>query len=470
MDVVLRSAGRILASVDLPGQLLVKPDGLTAEISDEGISLDVPPRGTEGFPDALVGALPLVYTMPGSGMPAVLLLDVPPPPPFTAQHITEMWSAITASSIPMAASVSVQGRALGAAESRGYGFDPQALPTAIGHLASMSRRWPDREMTAIEWRPFEVRGGREDLRETDRRAGRLAGLPRPGRTPMPEMTARRLGSTVPWGSRRLATICSGLGQALRTRAGSDDGSQVLAIVDHVARRSLRYADGPDASISSWPHEARAAFRAVVRALVELAAAAGAGTEYVPLSDLWRLYETWVAVMCHDVLAARYGPAEAVEANWWACSWTSATGVCIRLHAQATISDRVDPVIAAGPPGFESISSDLRPDCLIALRSPAGDQTLICVDAKQRKSATGMTAADVTATASKYLWGIRHSQDRDRPGVTDTLIVSSAPVPAMFDARRSRIDAAFTLPSGGDATFDDKLLAALDRGMRTIGAG
>ena len=328
--------------------------------------------------------------------------------------------------------------------------------------------WPERDVTEIVWRAPEIRGGREDLRETDRSGARLAGIRRPGRSPIPDRIARRRGATAPWSSRRLATACVAFSRALRGAVDVEIGARPLALVEQVSRRAAAQTHGPDGSISSWPHEAQAAYRAVLRVLVALAVA-GVGNDRVPLCHVWRLYEAWVGVKTHEVLVERFGLGDPLEAPWWAREWATATGACVRLHSQATVSRNADPLIACGGPGFVSVSSDLRPDGLIGLRSTHGSQALVCVDAKQRTSPTSMDRAGVAEAASKYLWGIRRADDMDRFGTVTTLVVSSAPVPNMYDPDRSRTDASFLLPSGGFATFREKLLGAVRRAFHALDA-
>ena len=51
----------------------------------------------------------------------------------------------------------------------------------------------------------------------------------------------------------------------------------------------------------------------------------------------------------------------------------------------------------------------------------------------------MSAGDVSAAASKYLWGLRSEADPSDPNAIDeVLIVSSGPSGSVFDAENARI--------------------------------
>ena len=354
-----------------------------------------------------------------------------------------------------------------AAAAAGRGLDVRAVPAAISRLARLARSWPERDVTEIVWRSPEIRGGREDLRETDRSGARLAGIRRPGRSPIPDRIARRRGTTAPWSSRRLATACVAFDRALRKTGDIEVGARPLALVDQVARRAAWQAHGPDGSISSWPHEVEAAYRAVLKALVALAAA-GAGHDRVPLSP--RMAPIRGLGGRQDARGARRRVRTGGAPKKRHGGRENGRQRLARVSA-STRRQRRDAnfLIARGGPGFASVSSDLRPDGLIGLRSPEGAQALVCVDAKQRTSLTAMDPAAVAEAASKYLWGIRHADDMDRFGTVTTLIASSAPVPEMYDPDRSRTDASFLLPSGGDGTFSGKLLGALGRALKALDA-
>ena len=101
MHVELRSCGRSVAAEDLPGPVLLVPEGLIASSVDENLILDVPPRGTDGSPDILAGAVPLLFVDPKTYLPGVAFLDVAPPPPFVPSDVEQMWQSGLSSPIPM---------------------------------------------------------------------------------------------------------------------------------------------------------------------------------------------------------------------------------------------------------------------------------------------------------------------------------------------------------------------------------
>lgn len=471
MRISLQAGGTELVSTQTTGALLLIPDGLWARrVASDLTVLEVPPRGTEGSPDVLVGTLPLVHWDEGAGRPEVTFLDVPPPPPFGEADVEAMWTDVAESTVPLPTSVQIQGRSSGDPAPAGRGLDPEVVPEALGSLAQLIRRWPQRESVEVIWKPPDVRGGREDVRTTDRLGSKRGGLRRPNRTPIPDLTARRRGTSVPWASRRLAAACSALEEELAQRAEDMTSAETLRakrLTQSVARRSLAGSIGPDSSVSSWPHSARSAFRAVIRALVAIAAG-GAGGLRVPLCDFWRLYEAWVAVTAYRVLVAEYGEPTSVGSAEWSPQWHCGDGY-VRMHVQATIQGAPDPAITGHPNGILSVSSDLRPDVLLSIWREGGGQAMVCLDAKQRTTATMMESGDVAAAASKYLWGLRRGDDPRSVAVSRTLIVSSAPVEQaqMFDEEMSRIGAAYLTPSGGDGNFCSRLIAAVEAALKSV---
>jgi hypothetical protein len=451
MRVELRAAGKTLAHQDVNGPLLLPPPGTILSGRQVGLEILEPVRGPAVGPDLLVGSVPLVSWNAITHSISVEFLEVPAPPPFEEDDVGSMWKAILDFPLPLASSMTVQGRGSGSATAAGQPLTSEALPGAISGCRRLLRGWPTSETRETIWRPADMRGGREDLRATDRLGARRGGAVVGSRV-IPDRVARRQRGSVPWASTRLSGACRALAKYLR-ESGLDGSEQVLIRpLELVSERATPARRTPDPPLSSWPSQSRKTFQAVTEALVGLAVS-GRGASLVPLSDVWRIYENWVALRSRSALENRFGQAEPIgDGTAWSCQW-DLEGVVVRLHSQREIGSPSDGNVAGHPDRIISVSSNLRPDVLISITGATGDQALFCIDAKRRLTATEMDAGEVATAASKYLWGIRMKDDPDLLPVATALIVSSAGLAAVHDVERSRIFGLFALPSQGAEGFD-----------------
>jgi hypothetical protein len=451
MRIELRAAGKPIAACELGGPLLLPPPGtvLAARLPEAQV---LEPMRANAGPDLLVGSLPLVWWDSASRSIAVEFLDVPAPPPFGEDDIESMWEALLASPLSLTRSVMLQGRGRGAGAAAGEPLASEVLPRALARCRRLLHRWPTSERREIVWRPSDMRGGREDLRATERAAARRGGSVT-AHGVIPDRIARRQRGSVPWTSIRLARACLALARYLRA-AGLEGSDRMLAgPLELVTERAMPSRMAPDPPLSSWPAQARTTFHAVIEALVGVAVA-GRGEALVPLSDVWRMYESWIALRALVALEGRYGPGQLLAGGGaWTCEW-DLEGTVVRLHSQREIGATPDASIPAHPDDIVSVSSNLRPDVMISVSNKAGDQVLICIDAKRRIEQTSMDAGDVAAAASKYLWGIRSASDPKLLPVDIALIVSSAGLAEVHDIEHSRIVGLFSLPSRGVDAFDD----------------
>lgn len=441
---------------------MIVPDGLRVRRRDSAsviLERDLTEDANQGEPDRLVGTVPLVQWTP-KGRPAVVELAVTPPPPFASSSVEAMWQKVSGQPVQELNSIRLQGRIRGSASLAGSGFDPDAVPAAVSALAALKRGWPELETTELIQRPPDVRGGREDVRATDRMGGRRPGRRTERGVAIPDLTARRRGSSYPWGSRRLSAACLAMEGALASRSEdlTESAREARRLAISVARHSRVSALGVDSPPSSWPSLGRSAFQAVIRALVALSVE-GAGTTSVPLCELWRLYEAWTVVTALETLSVMYGPPTKVDDLDFTWEWT-VRDFRVRLHSQATIGEAADPGTAAQSAGVVSVSSTLRPDFLLSVQRDGGGQAVICGDAKQRTAGTAMDPRDIAEAASKYAWGLRSMHDPTAVATAKTLIVSSAAVVAMFDGTSSRIGAVQLLPES-TSEFSTQLVAIVE---------
>lgn len=466
MRIELRVAGNLVAERALGGPLLLPPPGTVPSAKRPGVQVLEPLRSGEA-PDLLVGSLPLVWWDPLSRSIGVEFLDVPAPRPFDEVDVQLMWEALLASPLPLTPSVMLQGRGRGGATAAGQALADEHLPRALASCRRLLNHWPTDERREIVWRPADMRGGREDLRVTERIAGRRGGVVT-AHGVIPDRIARRQRASTPWTSGRLAVACLALARYLRESAFEGAEDLLLSPIEMVAEQAQPSRRSPDPPFSAWPSQARVTFQAVVQACVALAVD-GRGKAFVPLSDLWRIYESWIALSALTALEERYGPGRVVvDGGAWTCEW-NLDGTIIRLHAQREIGAAPDSSISAHPDGIISVSSDLRPDAMISIWKQAGEQALLCIDAKRRIERTSMDAAEIATAASKYLWGIRSARNPELLPVDRALIVSSAGLAEVHDTEHSRIVGLFTLPSHGLGAFDEFVRAETARLVAEVDA-
>src|SRR5213076_1762856 len=123
----LRVNHATVAVTELDGPLLVQPEGMRLTKGDGGGVLEL----AEERPDLLVGEMPLVWWDRKKRSLEVSFLEVSPPPPFSTDDITVMWSQIVESSLAALPARPGQGRALGRARPAGSWLRPEAVPRAL---------------------------------------------------------------------------------------------------------------------------------------------------------------------------------------------------------------------------------------------------------------------------------------------------------------------------------------------------
>jgi hypothetical protein len=447
--VSLRSRGETVAKTDLGGPLLIRPGGMRVKgRSGPELVLELEQSGPEA-PDLLVGEVPLVWWNAATRSVEISFVKVRPPDPFTEADVSAMWKLLLGTSLRELHSPPGQGRDEGPSRHAGKWLRPEAIPRARTTCRRMLSRWPVQESVATYWSPPDMRGAPEDLVETDRRGGSKPGLTM-GRVRIPDRVARRRRSSAPWTSPKLAVACRTLVKELKAQLASPaDGDELVRPILQAAERAggSRAVDLP---VSSWPPLAQETLRAVVEARISLAAGSGQ-EERVPLSDVWRLYEKWLAIATVEALRPLLGPGvESSDGDRWRWEWGVGSAI-VRVHAQATIDGEVDVALAGHPDGLLSVLSDLQPDVLVTVCDPEGDQGVLCVEAKRRIEATGMEASEVAAAGAKYALGIRSGADPQTP-IASVIVASSAELARMHDEESSRVSSCFLLPTSGRDDF------------------
>lgn len=450
MRVSLRARGETVAEEELGGPLLIRPGGMrVVNGSGSGLVLELEGSGKE-VPDMLVGEVPLVWWDPAERSVAVSFVKVRPPDPFVEEDIAEMWGRLVSTSLRGLTLPPGQGRAPGPRPTRGDWLRPEAVPHARSACRYLLAHWPEREKVTTIWSPADMRGAPEDLVETERRGGSRPGL-EVGSFLIPDKVAKRHRSTAPWASAQLAAACRSLVKAVEARLSSsaEAGALVRPIREVAERAGVSRAVDP--SRSSWPPIAREVFAAVLGAHVSLEMSTDP-TGLVPLSNVWRLYESWLAITAADALKPVLGDgAELQDETGWGWEWIQGS-VRVRVRAQAVIGAEADPDLAGHPDGLLSVLSNLKPDVLVTVCDPAGAQGVLCVEGKRRTAKTEMEASEVAAAGAKYAWGIRSGVDPTTP-IASVIVASSAALSGMHDEEEGRVSTCFLLPSQGQKEFE-----------------
>ena len=418
------------------------------------------------MPDVLVGRLPVV-TRDGRRLRAEYI-ELPPPQPFNETDVTLMWETVKASSVPLLSGISAQGRLDLADPSalRAEELEPEFLPAAHSAARALVAKWPQLESVQHVWRPLDVTAGREDERNTEKRAGIFPAITRQDGTRRPTSTSRIVPTGHLWRSNLLAAMAHEvLGRIDRVEADrvpSLAAPKLIKPFEAVARQARDHSGALERPLSTWPARATAAATAF-GALLSGVAPTDGGRTFAPLCYLWRLYEAWVAVQVFAQLAdddrlTQSALSDRGPGDEWHAVFNGPKGRVI-LVAQPQISDHPESCDILAPTDLVSVSSPLQPDVVVAGEDKSlGTWDIDVYDAKKRTQA--MTPGDVAEAASKYVWGIRHAQGGEL-AVRAVTVVTTIQAGPMFRSD-SRIDSLCAMPSDpGTTDLGDLVCARLD---------
>ena len=417
--------------------------------------VEIAPVGGPGddMPDVLVGWLPVV-TRHGLGLRAEYL-DLRPPEPFKKTDVSLMWKTLQASSAPLPARIGPQGRLDVADPStlRAQGLEPEFLRTAHSTARALVAEWPQVEAVQHAWRPIDITAGREDERDTDKRAGVFPMIKRPDGTPRPTLSSRIVPTSQLWRSNQLAAmareVLARIGRVDADRVPGLESPKLVAPFEAVARQAYDRRRTLERPLSTWPTRASAALTAF-GALLSGVAPRDAGGTYAPLCHLWRLFEAWVALQVLDQLAddarlsLRKAPAKGSGDEWHAVFEGPNGRILVVAQPQVSRDPASCGILA--PVGLFSVSSVLQPDLVVAMEDMhSGTWHVDVYDAKKRSQP--MTSGDVAEAASKYVWGIRRKgSTADELAVRSVTIVTTGDGGSMFSPADSRIGSVCAMPS------------------------
>jgi hypothetical protein len=400
-DVVYVRAGVEMSRVQVPGYLLALNLPRSVEMHRES---NEEVRLVES-PDPLLECCgDIVLPWVNRAGPGVTTLTVPPPQPFQADDIRTMWQArnrLIASRRPP-----TSGEAEWSRLERivGKDVDWTALEDAVKSAVSILASWPTQTVPTTAWLPVDRPGGRLLINMTER-SSRTHRLPT-GQSGAPAVTARRSAVLEKRTLHAVAAVSGLLAERLAGLAGLDQvpdlRDRLVGVFKQVASRSNPRRPVADPPPSVWPTAFTATYSACLRALSTIRDL-GAGDGSAPLSEVWELYQAWVAEAIRSAMEGVLGPSMKTSGHKTCIGrWIDVQGE-VELHYQPQIPARG----AASFQGYGLVAaiSDLDPDLLL-IRTDAGGVRLIVVDAKKRSAA--MLGEDLAGHSSKYLWGIRNS--------------------------------------------------------------
>lgn len=419
--------GTVVAETTVQGRLLPLRLPPTVTMTSDRGAVDL-----VELPDPLkecCGRLTLV-AIDDEGELHVANLSVPPPEPFVDLDLRAMWEARNRLDVLRRPDAS------GDADWSEIQLEPslkarlEALPAAILAARSLLQRWPTRPAVRLEALPIARRGGRVDVRRTAHLGARAGVLDHAGRQ-LPARTVRRFGAR----EQRTCGSVSTISELLRARAdaifaglpgiGERERRLVLAPLGAVAERSALHRGTVDGPPSTWPTSMQSFYSKAATALTEIEIVGG-GSDTSPLSELWDLYQAWVAERILTQVSIELGaPSSSQPRRGLLGRWVGPTSE-IELHFEPRIPARLGASKAiCGRPVNANIGA-LRPDVVIANRAAGSDVVrMVVVDPKKRPYIDPSTLA---VEASKYLWGIE--------GATVDRVVLVAPSGGVSSGRPS----------------------------------
>jgi hypothetical protein len=300
------------------------------------------------------------------------------------------------------------------------------MQRTVSSASALLSRWPQRTRTIQRWLPSEMSGGLEDVVATERFLGSPV-APLAGDPPRPGSTLRHFGGSESWRITAVVIVADALLRSLsavETDLLSGEGREfcrhLMALLSQV--RSASQSDRPllDPPASTWPMPIRRFVAAGIAALTGLSAN-GAGRDWLPFVNIWRIYEDW---LCERLLATAQrvlGPPTGNDGL--RLRWDNDRGQ-VTLLIQPGFSTKGREVL--GSRIFSVTSTSLQPDAVLA-GLPRGRRIpkLIAIDAKERGE---INADELTSEASKYLWGLRLDPGTARsatPFMSGVVLVSPA---------------------------------------------
>ena len=414
-----RADGDIDCSVDIPGSPLpcILPPGLSAMRKHDEIRLQA------NDPAAAYAGRLSIPTLVG-GQVRVFGLDIPPRPPWHWGALRSMHASVRRLELNAPSGGDLLRPEFTQPEQSRHGLEWEALNRCSVAAAVALSHWPTQLRRREIIHPLELPRGTEMIEATERRLGLDIDLVPGNRNGMaPVATIRRVGTVDPWTNRLLAAVTSQVCQTIRSAEGKrsfgETPERLVLPIQALAQRSRPTTPMVDPPFSSWPPVLSNVY-ATALAVLALATEGGREAGWVPLSDIWRTYEIWLAERTDAILRRILGPPAETCAGHRVCSVWNGThkGSKWTLEMRHPCTFNSSPRSMAGRK-WRSVSSELEPDIVLVADGPKGPG-LIVLDAKAWSDK--LSAGHLAQEASKYLWGIRRDGKSIR-GTTAVVLVS-----------------------------------------------
>lgn len=194
---------------------------------------------------------------------------------------------------------------------------------------------------------------------------------------------------------------------------------LASLFRRVAGRSRPLYPVADPPPSAWPASLISTYSTCLRAISSVMNAQQ-GTASAPLSEVWELYQAWVADQLVRGLTVVLGRRQACAGQADPLGiWSDGDGT-IELRYQAVIPSLRGQALEVLGERFVAVVGSLQPDLLVVRRGT--DTRSVVVDAKKRSSY--MKLDDLTENVSKYQWGVRRESSQALvPLLEATLLVA-----------------------------------------------
>lgn len=390
-------------------------------------------------------------------------LQVDAPPPFSNADLQVMWEARnrlserhrppTSGEAPWATLRAEERTAPSWRELR------RAVEAAIHLLAA----WPTRPVPDISWLPLDQSGGTVMVSLTEYQAKQHAVVLPHGVAPT--RTARRVATREEHrlhGLSALATLVARrVAEYSALDALPDIRRDLASVFLRVAARSRPAHSATDPPPSTWPTPMASSYVSFIRALTAMRDE-GTGHSTSPLSELWELYQAWIADKLLQGLTKAIGrPIEGSSRGTSLARWSDGS---------ATIELRYQPFVPGTPdtPGVTflgvrllAVIGNLRPDLLLVRQEGETWRALI-IDAKKRSNE--LLSEDLSVDASKYLWGIRQASARHIVPAVEGVILAAPLGGAHAAHTEGRAVVMSAHPGVGWSEYDISALLDLVRGI------
>jgi hypothetical protein len=296
----------------------------------------------------------------------------------------------------------------------------RAAEAALHLLAT----WPKRTTPAVSWLPLEQPGRTILVSVTERHTRQHAVVLPHGIAPT--RTARRFAAREERRLQGLSTLATLAAQRVSEYSALDKlpslRRDLASLFQRVAVRSRPAHRTTDPPPSTWPPQMASSYVSLLRALTAMRDE-GAGQTVAPLSELWELYQAWVADQLVEGLTEILGqPVDEFSGGTSLARWSDGATATVELRYQPLIPSTPDTVgVTFLGVRLLAVIGNLQPD-LMLVRREQNTWHAVIVDAKKRSGS--LLSEDLSVEASKYLWGVRQVSTRQMVPALEGVILAA----------------------------------------------